>query len=320
MLNNREQINLYFLGSGELAIPVLRSISKSEKINLIGCATQKDKLSGRKKSLTPTPVGRWAYDNKLPIKKVHSVNENSFLDELRFLNPDIILVVSFGQIIKRKLLSLPPFGCINIHPSLLPRYRGAAPISASILNGDLETGISIMKMTKNMDSGPIYHQFKYKLTNRETAKELEQNLGNLAAKKINSSILDIINGKQEKNSQDHSKAIYVGKVKKEDGQIFWDKYSAEYIERMTRAYYPWPGAYFKLQTSKRTVSIKIVEAKVVPNQINTSGKVIQADKNKWLIACKRNALEIKKVVPGGKKEMSGPEFLMGCQIKTGELI
>ena len=317
MKSKQNKIRIYFLGSGKIAVPIIKKIAKSKLIDLVGIGTQPDQPSGRKKKLQPTPIGSWADESGLTVDKPESVNDTEFLRKVEELSPDFILVVSYGQLLKEKILSLPKHGCINVHASLLPKYRGASPIVASILNGDKRTGITIMEMEKGLDSGPIFSSFDYKLDGTENAAKLELDLGVLAAKNIVDVLAKIYAGELLPQPQNHSIATYAGKVKKKDGEIDWT-FPAEKIEKMLRAYYPWPGAYFYLNIGDQKKKIQITEAVVcknesMPESINV-GQIIK-DIKKMIITCGTDALEIKRLIPEGKKEMIGSDFLLGYRDK-----
>ena len=314
MKNKQNKIKLYFLGSGKIAVPIIKEIANSKRIDLVGIGTQPDQPSGRKKKLQPTPVGAWANEAGFAIDKPESVNSPEFMEKVEALSPDLILVVSYGQLLKEKILSLPKYGCINVHASLLPKYRGASPIAAAILNGDKTTGITIMGMEKGLDSGPIFTSLEHKLNDTENAANLELDLGFLAAKNIEDVLLKIYDKKLIPQTQDDSIATYAGKVKKQDGKIDWT-FAANKIERMVRAYYPWPGAYFYLLIGNVKKKIQITKASIyMENWSRHSynvGEMIKTDKKKWIIACGTGALEITKLTPEGKREMTGTDFLSG---------
>ncbi len=319
--SSHDKIRLYFLGSGKIAVPILEAVANADLIELVGVGTQEDQPSGRKKKLQSTPVGIWCDKNGFTVDKRDSVNKSVFLSKLESLSCDFILVVSFGQLLKKRILSLPKYGCINVHASLLPKYRGASPIVAPILNGDSSAGVAVMEMEKGLDTGPVFAVFEHNLSGMENAEELELTLGNLTAKHIVEVLIDVHSKKIASVPQDHSKATYVGKITKKDGEFDWN-FTAGKIERMTRAYYPWPGAYFYLHlVNNRKKKIQITEAVVCRNENNNEpGQVIKADKKSWVIACGTEALEIRKLIPEGKKEMTGPDFIRGCRILEGNCV
>lgn len=310
---------LYFLGSGNIAVPVLDELVNSTKLELVGIGTQQDRLAGRKRQLQPTPVGKYAMVNGLTVDKPASVNDPWFLAKLRECAPDVILVISYGQLLKADILELPKISCLNIHASLLPKYRGASPIINAILNRDSKTGNSFMEMEKGLDTGPVYLTDELPLDSSEYADTLEAKLGKLAARRVVQTILDIIAGKLTAVPQNHQLATVVGKIHKADGIIDWHR-TADEIDAMVRAFHPWPGAIFELKMPKRNVKLRITAAKV-NNEISArAGEVVQADKQGWVIACGSGALEILEVVPQGKKAMRGVDFLNGCRVVTGTIM
>lgn len=310
MESNKEKLpRVYFLGSGHIAVAPLAKLYHSDRINLIGIGTQMDRPAGRKRHLMPTPVGAWAADNRIEIDKPVSVNNEEFLSRLRNLKTDVVFVASFGQILKRDILELPAIACVNLHASLLPAYRGAAPIISAVLEGISVTGITFMKIDKGLDTGPMYCKYEQKITN-ERADQLEKKLGLLAAEHVESVIEKIVSGELVPQDQDHDQATYAAKIKKEDGQLNWHE-SAEQIVRKVKAFYPWPGVSFILETAKNPMRITITEAEVAPEASGSPGLTLTADKNDWIISCGCGAVSLKKVKPEGKGEMSGPEFVRG---------
>ena len=321
MDNIKNKMRIYFLGSGKIAVPVLEAVAKSENINLVGVGTQPDQPSGRKKKLLPTPVGLWAEEHGIDVDKPVSVNNPAYRTKLEELSPDFILVVSFGQLLKKKILELPKLYCINVHASLLPKYRGASPIVAPILNGDEKTGVAIMEMERGLDTGPVFASYEYSINGTENADELEMILGKLAAENIDDVLMKIYHENLQPVAQEHSDATYVGKIMKQDGLADWS-FDAAKIERMSRAYYPWPGAYFFLNMGNdKKKKIQITQAAVCDNNKNYKpGQVLKADKKNWIIACGNNALKIERLIPEGKKEMSGADFLRGCKVEEGSFV
>lgn len=298
------------MGSGDIAVPLLATLNSSKIIEVVGVCTQCDKPAGRKKILTPTPIGQWCEDNALPVDKSESVNSPEFLAKLAELKIDFIFVVSFGQILRQQLLDTPKIACVNLHASLLPLHRGASPITAAILAGDPEIGVTFMKMDAGLDTGPEYARFAYS-PREERADEMEMILGKLGAKHAEETLAKIADGELNPVPQDNSAATHSGKIKKSDALIDWNN-SATIIERQVRAYHPWPGAHFFIETPKRKIKLTITSAKLAdPTQKAIPGKTIQADKSNWIIACGDGALSIKTLKPEGKNEMTAAEFIRG---------
>lgn len=310
------KIRVYFLGSGKIAVPILKDLVASEIFELVGIGTQVDHPAGRKKHLHPTPVGEYAANAGLKVDKIPSVNSAEFLDYCSSLKPDFVLVVSFGQILKQPLLDLPPHGCVNIHASLLPLYRGASPIVASIINRDKTTGVTFMKMDKGLDTGKIYRKFELPLNGSERADHLEITLGELAATHLADTLYGVFHDTISGKSQDDSQATLTKKIKKEDGHINWMD-SATCIEAKVRGYYPWPGAIFNLNNNGHETSMHITEAVSLDCPDVRPGEILEADKKGWVIACGYGALKLEKVIPQGKKEMSGAAFINGHHLQKG---
>jgi methionyl-tRNA formyltransferase len=309
--NHKKAIpRVFFLGSGDIAVAPLAKLHKSEKIDLIGVATQEDRPAGRKRHLMPTPVGLWAAENGVEIDKPASVNSSEFIEKLHLLKPDIIFVLSFGQILKKEILNLPEIAPVNLHASLLPLYRGASPIAAALLNGDKSTGITFMKMDEGLDTGDEYCRFEYKITD-EKADELEIALANLSADHIEDVLAKIANNEYPLIPQNNEKATYAGKIKKSAGIIDWNE-PAEKIVAKLRAYHPWPGVSFTYQTPKRPIKITITDAEALPGPSEIlPGEKIKANKSGWEIATGKGALSIKRLKPEGKGEMTAAEFVRG---------
>lgn len=314
-----DKIRIYFMGSGKIAVPVVEALAKAENVNLLGIGTQLDQRAGRGKGKRPTPVGQFAAENKLEADKIESVKDPVFMDKMRSLKLDFIVVVSFGQILRQELLDIPGCCCLNVHASILPEYRGASPISAAILNGDAESGIAFMKMDKGLDTGAVYKILKMPLQGNEYADSLENELGNLAADSIAEILAQIKNGELTAQEQDEEQATLTRKVKKNDGEIDWSLPAGK-IGAMVRAYHPWPGAFFTLQGKKGQIKLNVIEAHCVNDMSGEAGEVLQANKKALIIACGEGALEILKLIPQGKKEMSGTAFLNGHRLTEGTKI
>ena len=314
-----DKIRIYFMGAGKIAVPVLEALAGVENIDLLGIGTQVDQRAGRGKGKKPTPVGQFSAEKKLEVDKIESVKDPLFMDKMRSLNLDFIIVVSFGQILRRELLDIPACCCLNVHASILPEYRGASPISAAILNGDADSGVTFMRMDKGLDTGDVYKILKMPLQGNEYADSLENELGNLAAENIVEALKQIKSGQLLPRKQDEQQATLTKKVKKNDGEIDWNL-PVEKIEAMVRAYYPWPGAYFTLQGKKGQIKLNVIEVRCVKDVSGEAGEVLQADKKALLVACSQGALEILKLVPQGKNEMSGPAFLNGHRLSVGTKI
>lgn len=311
-------LRIYFLGSGEFAVPVLRSCIDDSRIDVQGVGTQPDRPAGRKRVLRPTAVGQFAARRNLPVDKLATVNSEEFCTELRQLGVEMLVVASFGQILRKPLLELLPFGCFNVHASILPRYRGASPVNAAIIAGDAETGISFMRMDEGLDTGPVYRVVKIDLAGTETAGELEPLLGKLAADNIAEVLWDVVRQGVAARPQDEEGACSAPRLTTEDGRIDWNQ-SAERLECRIRGLLPWPRAFFTVKRRKREIRIQVLTAAVVKSIGDTAraGEILQADKHGLAVACRSSALELKQIIPQGKKEMTAAEFLRGCPLEVG---
>lgn len=279
----------------------------------VAVVTAPDMPAGRGRRIRQTPAKSWATNRGLPVFEPAALNDATFLDALRSVKPDIFIVASFGKILPQLLLDIPSKGTLNVHPSLLPAYRGPAPIQASILYGDKETGVTIMLTDNKMDHGPILAQRHYVFDNaRVTAPKLEKGLAIAGARLLSDILPQWQNGDIQPVEQEHARATYTKLITKKDGLINW-KESAQSIERKIRAYQPWPGAYtFWQETAKKKLRLIFYQAEVIASskQHMQCGSVF-ADGDTFAIATRRGMLRITLVKPEGGRIMSGAEFLRG---------
>ena len=309
-------VKIFFFGSGAFAVPVLEALCLNTKIRMCGIITQPDKPAGRRMTLTPTPVGKWCESHSIECRKACSVNEPAFLESLKAEQPDMIVVVSFGQILKEPILELPRLCCLNVHASLLPKYRGASPITSAVLNGDLESGVCFMQMDKGLDTGAVYETHRITLAPDIRTDVLENQLATLAARKIVNCISSIAENHLAAVPQNHAEATVSKKIRKSDGAMRWGD-SAVAIERRIRAFYPWPSVCFLLPTQNRNVHVKITSGKSVPALCTDSpGKVLKIAPDGITVSCGIGALLIERVIPEGKKEMTAADFARGLRLGT----
>ncbi len=307
-----EKLKIYFMGAGPIAVPVLRKLAGSDAVDLVGVCTQPDRSAGRGGRLTPTPVGGAAAELGLAVDKVDSVNTAEFLAYLESLAPQMIVVISFGQILREGVLALPPAGCVNVHASLLPKYRGASPVVSAIRHLDERTGVAFMRMERGLDTGPVYHTETVALVRTERADRLELHLGDVAAAAAIPVLRKIAAGSLQAVPQQHALATVCKKICKADGAIDWRK-PAQEIEAMTRAFAPWPGAYFTLTSPGRSFPVTVSSARVQLDRCCVPGEILQCDKRGWIIGCGRGALELLTVSAPGKREMAATAFLNGLR-------
>ncbi len=291
-----KKIKTILIGTSEFAEKIFRTYLNT--YSTIAVITTPDKPVGRKQTLTPSPVKKWALENKLPVSQLEKIGE---------LKPDLIIVAAYGQIIPKEILDIPKHGALNIHPSLLPKYRGASPIQTAILNGDEISGVTIMLMDEKMDHGPIVASTKFQISNKPTYEELSKKLADAGAKLLIKTLPDWINGKIKAKLQNHSKTTFTKIIKKEDGKIDWNK-SAEEIERQIRAFHEWPTAY----TFWNNKQLKILDAGISTKKTNKKiGEVFLADNKELIIQTGNGALILKQVQLEGKRLMPTKNFLNG---------
>ena len=233
-------VRIVFMGSPEFAVPVLRKLSAQYPV--VGVVTQPDRPAGRGRVLTPPPIKILANELNLPIIQPRRLSESDALEQLHLWSPELIIVAAFGQILKPVVLDLPHYCCINVHASLLPRWRGAAPIQAAILNGDETTGITIMRMDPGIDTGPILSQHPLPISPEDTAGTLSSKLAELGADLLIETLPAYLTGRRLPEPQDESLATYAPMIKKEDGLLDFTATAAN-LERKIRAFNPWPGSY-----------------------------------------------------------------------------
>ena len=301
-------MKLIFLGTPDFAVPVLRAIKNSNH-EILAVVTQPDRPVGRKAIITPCAVKSEALNLGLNVLSYEKIRYEG-VEDLKALNPDIMVTCAFGQILSQEILDIAKHGVINVHASLLPKYRGSAPIQYSVINGDKVTGVTIMQTGLEVDSGDILMQKELEILEEETAGELFDRLSILGASVIVSALDGIERGEITAVPQDHSKATHVKMIKKEHGLIDFSKPAVE-IKNLIRGLNPWPIAFTRYEDK----SLKIFKAKVVDGN-GVAGEVLSNDKT-IIIATGEKALEIEELQLEGSKRMSAKEFLLGRKIPVG---
>ncbi len=311
-------MKIVYLGSGQFGIECLNFLDQSSH-NLQFIVTQPPHPAGRGRKQSPTPVARWANTNSVPFVETDNVNTPGVMGKIADYKPDLIVVIAFGQKIGNDLINLPQKGAINVHASLLPKYRGAAPINWAIINGEAETGISIITLAEKMDAGQILAQSKTNIAPDETAGRLHDRLAQMAAPLLMETIGQIDDGTAVYTEQDHSKATLAPKLKKTDGFIDFAE-PVEVLERKIRGFWPWPGASANYLSKKTGKSIRVTIAIVqVVETINPTGVSAGTLDENLHIICGTNALKIKKIKPAGSPLMDFKSFTNGRKTQPGDL-
>lgn len=302
---------LVFMGTPMFAVPILKSLYQNG-YNISYVYTQPPQKSKRGQKINKSPIQGISETLNLEYRTPPVINNEEEYNFLNSLDADLAIVVAYGQIIPKKFLNLTKKGFINIHASLLPKWRGAAPIQRSIMNLDQETGISIMRIAEKLDTGPVCNNYKIQLNENLNALEISEKLSSLAAEKILDNVDDILDGKANFIEQDHSNATYASKIQKTEGQINWDE-NAEKIIGKINGLYPSPGAFFMFNGER----YKILKAQVGRAQ-GTPGSVLSDNLE---IACGNNqSIVIKEIQRQGKRPQNIGEFIQGSQIKKGSKI
>ena len=334
------KMKILFMGTSEFAVPSLEKLIAA-RFDFVGVVTQPDRPSGRGKRLTPPPIKVTAANHNLPTYQPERVRDRDSVRVLRELQPDVIVVVAFGQILPKSVLELPRFGCLNIHPSCLPKYRGAAPIQWALINGETETGVTIMLLDEGEDTGDIILQKSLPIDSLDDAATLSVRLADLAPSLLIQVLERVSDGPPPHQPQDHSQATHAPRLTKELGQIDWDQ-PADRIRNLVRGVSMWPGAYTWVQADKHSVDddfrLKITDCTVI-DHLNSAGLpsgTIEITSNKELVVFTgksrqdrigaRNEhdelggahLRLNRVQPANKKEMDVGAFINGYRLKTGD--
>jgi len=310
-------MKIIFFGSSHFAVPSLAALIKSQH-EILCVVTQSDKRKGRHLQVAGTILKDTAASAKLKIFQPENINSEESVKFLKDLQADLFVIIAYGQILSQELLDIPKIMPINIHASLLPRYRGAAPINWAIINGEKKTGISIMYVSLKMDAGPIILQEEIKIEDKDTSISLEDKLCRLGAKLLDQVLAKIDNRDYRLIDQDEEKTVYAPKMKKEIGLIDWDASAAD-IYNQVRGVLPWPGA-FTILSGKM---LKIFKTEVLPMFLNHKplpGEVVRADKTGIVVACGRGFLKIDELQLESGKRMSAQSFIFGRRLCVGNIL
>ena len=313
---------IIFMGTADFGGPVLEKLADIKE-NQVMVVTQPDRPQGRGRKISPTPIKKIALDKGLEVFQPENINSEESIERIKEFKPDIILVVAYGQILSGHILNIPKIGCINIHGSLLPKYRGAAPINRVIINGEKETGITFMFMKEKVDAGEIIFQEKIDILADETCGELYYRLSDLSAEVLPKLLEKIKSRRIERISQDNKLVTFAPKMKKEDGKIDWSD-KGEKVYNLIRGTIPYPGAFTHYNGRK----LKITRARFLDDYQDETdafspkpGRVIKTEKDAILISTgDKGIIKILRLIPAGSKELTAEQFVNGYKIKAGDVV
>lgn len=308
-------IRVVFLGTPEFAVPSFEALIEGDDFEVVGVVTQPDRPAGRGQQVRQSPVKQTALKHNIPVSQPKKLRGNeAAIDELRAWQPDVLVVAAFGQILPKDVLELAPHGCINVHASLLPRWRGAAPIHYALRAGDAETGISIMKLDEGLDTGPVLLRWSIPIAPDETAASLHDRLAELGARALSHSLAAYVEGRLVPAPQEDEGTTYAPTLKKEQGQIDWSEPAAA-IDRQVRAYDPWPGTFTTLDGEL----FKVISGRPLPAEPTDAapGKLLERDGG-LAVQTGEGLYLLDTVQPAGKTRMSSQAYLAGHQDAAGK--
>jgi methionyl-tRNA formyltransferase len=307
--------SVIFFGTGDFAVgPLQALIERPDEYKMLAVVTQPDRPMGRNGKMHTPATALLARRNGLTLFQPESLKDIEFLSNVSKLAPDLFVVASYGKIIPATLLRVPKFGALNLHGSLLPKYRGASPIQSAVLEGERETGVTLMLMDAEMDHGPTLAEVRVPINAADTYPTVEGNLSEAAAELLIESVPDFIAGRLKPAEQDHRLATYTKLIKREDGKADWSKETAERLNRKILAYHPWPGLYAIWNRGGKTLRLKITKARVIPDADGKPpGTAFKSPRGNPAVVAAEGALAILEIQPEGKKSMSGKAFLNGYE-------
>ena len=304
------------MGTAELARASLEALTREPSFSVASVVTQPDRPKGRALHPAPSPVKEAALRGQLAVLQPERARDGKFIEELRGLQPDLIVVAAYGQILPQAILDLPRYGCVNVHASLLPKYRGAAPIQWAILDGEAETGITIMKMDAGLDTGAMLARQTTPIHAEDNFQTLHDRLAQLGATLLVPTIKDFVAGKITPEPQPAEGVSYARKLTKEDGRLDWSQ-PARALRNRIRAFTPWPGAFTYLPGVPQPLLLKIWEAEIA-EESGAPGQILQIGKSGITVACGEKSLRILQLQREGGRRMAAGEFITGHSVKPGE--
>jgi len=311
------RLRIVFFGTAELACASLSALLESSAFNVGAVVTQPDRPKGRNLHMQPSPVKILAAGKPLPLLQPERARHENFVHTLGEFQPDLIVVVAYGQILPKTLLELPRFGGLNVHASLLPKYRGAAPIQWAILNDERETGVTIMKMDEGLDTGDLLASQSTPITPADNAQTLHDRLAMIGAGLLVKTVPEYVAGKIVPRKQPQTGASYARKITKEDGRLDWTQ-PARSLWNRVRALVPWPGTYTFLSAEPKPTLLKIWQAEITDQSSASPGEVLESSRSGIVVACGQQALRIVELQREGGRRMSAQDFLAGHPLSAGE--
>jgi len=308
---------IIFMGTAELACASLRRLCLDPSFRVIAVVTQPDRPKGRELKLQVSPVKAAALRENLAVLQPERARSDAFVAELKDLLPDLIIVAAYGQILPPAVLEIPPLGCVNVHTSLLPKYRGAAPIQWAILNDESETGVTIMKMDAGLDTGAVLAQAATPIAPEDDAPSLHDRLARLGADLLVKTIPDYASGKIIPRAQSAAGATYARKITREDGRLDWSR-PARGLWNRVRALKPWPGTFTLLPTTYKSRLLKIWSAEIERQLAGDPGKILEADQTGFIVGCGQQALRLLELQREGGRRLTAQQFLAGHDLRPGE--
>ena len=311
-------MKILFMGTPDFSIPSLNAI-ESEGHEIVGVVTQPDKPRGRGKHMMPSPVKRWSIEKGYKVYQPRKARDQDFIEIVDGIAPELIVTAAYGQILPKSMLDIPSYGCINVHASLLPKYRGAAPIQQAILEGETKTGITVMYMDEDMDTGDIILARKIDILPNDNSGDLHDRLAILGGEVLKESLRLFTKGRPKGIPQRHEEATYCQKIDKSMGRINWSMDISK-IRNHVRAFTPWPGAY-TFMDGLRLKMVEIGEMEYIKEERNTPGMVIFAEEEKGLVVSGLNGfVRLTRIQAPGKRVMDDLDFLRGNKVKTGIIL
>ncbi len=309
-------MRIVYLGTGDIGLPVLETLLNSSEHLVLGVVTQPDKPVGRRQEMQASPVKELALRYHVPIFQPAKVREASAVAQIQFLRPDVIVVMAYGQILPRVILTIPTVACLNLHASLLPRHRGAAPIQAAIEAGDRDSGVTVMYMAEGLDTGDILLKRSFRLGRRETGGSLHERIAKLSPDALLEALFLLKQGRAPRIPQVNADATHVSKLNREHGEISWSA-TRDAIDRRIRAMNPWPSAYTWLPTADGPRKLKVFSCIQSRRGRGQPGEVLRADKHGILVAAAEGAILLREIQLEGKRRMEAREFLLGHPLAAG---